>query len=269
MYEEHWKLRAKPFENDLDTSFFYPSREHREALVRLLYAVSEGKGCALLTGEPGCGKTFLLHRLAAELAERGVRVALIKNPASEPLDLLRQIARALGVRNADTSKSDLVAALEQFLVYHRARGSRAVVLIDDADVIDDERAYEELRLLLNLESGGRGLLTLVLAGPARLTKIVRRVPGLAQRVAVSASLPPLGGSETSGYIAHRLGRAQGRPEIFDRRALSEIHRASGGVPRLINHICDLSLLIGASEGSQRIDARIVERAQQEIRDLRG
>jgi type II secretory pathway predicted ATPase ExeA len=269
MYEKHWQLGSKPFENDLDTKFFFASREHREALVRLLYAVTEGKGAALLVGEPGCGKTFLLYRVADELRERGVRVALIKNPASDAIDLLRQVARAFGVRDADGSKSEVVAGLEQFLGYHRERDTRSVLLIDDADIIDNERAYEELRLLLNLEKDGRPLLTIVLAGRPRLTKQLRVVPGLAQRVALKASLPAFSNGETPKYVTHRLGLVNAPDDIFEAHALTAVHKSTGGVPRLINHVCDLSLLIAASEGLDRIDAAVVDRAQQEIRDLRG
>ncbi|RME73967.1 MAG: hypothetical protein D6776_06090 [Planctomycetota bacterium] len=268
MYEEHWRLSAKPFENDLDTRFFYASPEHREALVRLLYAVIEGKGLSLLVGEAGCGKSYLLYRLADELRERGVRVGLVANPASEPLDLLRQIARAFGLRQADGTKSEIVAGLEQFLRYHRERGSRAVLLIDDADVIDNERAYEELRLLLNLTHEGRPLLTIVLAGLPRLVKQLRRVPGLLQRVAVLATLPPLEARDTQRYVAHRLGVAQGAAELFAPEAIEAVHRISGGIPRLINHVCDLALLVGAAEGLERIEPALVERAAQEMRDLR-
>lgn len=269
MYEQYWKLREKPFDNDQNVDFFFQSRDMREALVRILYAIMESKGCVLLTSEPGCGKTFLLHSLARELGKRGVKVAMVKNPAQDPLDLLRQIAQTFGVKGAVALKSELVAALEQYLSYYRERGVRAVLLVDDADTIESERTLEELRLLMNLESDGKPLLTIVLAGQSRLRAQVRRVPGLAQRVAVSFALPPLSEEDVIAYVNHRIERVEGDKHIFDLRALREVYRSTRGVPRLVNHICDLSLLLGAAEGRRSVDPRIVARAREELKDLQA
>jgi general secretion pathway protein A len=269
VYETYWKLREKPFENDQNIEFFYQSRDHREALVRILYAVMESKGCVLLTGESGCGKSYLLHSLGHELAKKRVKVAMVKNPAQDPLDLLRQIALTFGVKNALSTKSELVVALEQYLAYYRERGVRAVLLIDDADTIENERAYEELRLLLNLEQNGKPLVTLVLAGQPRLRAALRRVPGLAQRVAVSFHLPPLSEDDAIQYVNHRMKRVDGDYHIFELRALREVFRNTRGVPRLINHICDLSLLLGAAEGRRNVDARIVAKAREELKEIQG
>jgi type II secretory pathway predicted ATPase ExeA len=267
MYESYWKLRERPFENDQNTDYFFGAREYREALVRLIYAVLQQKPCVLLIGEAGCGKSYILQSLANELTAKRAKVGLVRNPSSDPNDLLRQIAGALGVRRPAAAKSELVAAIEQSVAYHRERGSRVVVAIDDADAIENERAYEELRLLLNLEQSGRPILTLVLAGAPRLRAQLQRVPGLLQRVAVSFTVPPMTEEESIGYVAHRLGLADGDRHIFDPRALREIYRSSRGVPRLINHVCDLSLLLGAAEGRRRIDARIVGKAKDEWREV--
>lgn len=267
MYEQYWKLREKPFENDQNTGFFFNSRDHREALVRIIYAIMESKACVILTGEAGCGKTFLLNSLARELTEKRVKVAMVRNPSSDALDLLRQIAQTFGVRNAQSTKSELVAALEQYLGYYRERGVRAVLIVDDADLIDADRAYEELRLLLNLSLGGKGLLTLVLAGTNRLRTAVRRVPGLAQRVALSYAIPPLTEEDSIAYVNHRMKQVEGDHHIFEMRALRDIYRTTRGVPRLINNICDLSLLLGAAEGLRNVDARIVARAREEFKEI--
>lgn len=267
MYEQYWKLRERPFENDQNTEFFYSSREHGEALVRLTYAVMQQRPCVLLIGESGCGKSFLLRSLANDLVGRGVKVGIVKNPTSDPLDLLRQIALAFGVRRPAATKSELLVALEQHLSDPRDRGSRAMLAIDDADAIESERAYEELRLLQNSDQGGRPLVTLVLAGASRLRAQLQRVPGLLQRVAMTFALPPLTEEEAIGYVSHRLGQAEGDRQIFDPRALREIYRASRGVPRLINHVCDLSLLLGAAEGRRHIDARIVGKAKEEFKEI--
>ncbi|MHC4830328.1 MAG: ExeA family protein [Planctomycetota bacterium] len=268
MYEKHWRLREKPFENDQNIAFLFQSKDHREALVRLLYAIMESKGCVVLTGDAGCGKTFILNALAEELSEKKVKVAMIKNPAIEPLDLLRQIAQTFSVRNVHATKSELITGLEQYLSYYRERGVRAVLMIDDADLIRDDRTYEELRLLLNLEQMGRPLLTLVLAGQPRLKSVVRGVPGLAQRVALSCKLPPLRETDVTEYILHRLSQVSGNgAEIFNDRAIREVYRTSRGVPRLINHLCDLSLLVGASEGKDVIDPDVVQKARSEFKEI--
>jgi general secretion pathway protein A len=266
VYEQYWKLKEKPFENDQNPEFFYQSRDHREALVRVIYAIMESKGCVLLTGEAGCGKTFLLHSLALDLGKKRVKVAMLRNPAHDAIDLLRQIAQTFGVKAALSTKSEMVAALEQYLVYYRERGVRVVLLIDDADTIESDRSLEELRLLLNLELGGKPMLTLVLAGQPRLRGQLRRVPGLAQRVAVSYALAPLSEDDSVAYVNHRMKRAEGDWHIFELRALREVYRSTRGVPRLINHICDLSLLLGAAEGRRYVDARVVAKAREEFKD---
>lgn len=267
MYEQYWKLREKPFENDLNIGFFYHSRDHREALVRIIYAIMESKACVLLTGDAGCGKSYLLNSLARELTEKRVKVAMVRNPSSDPLDLLKQVAQTFGVRNAQATKSELVASLEQYLGYYRERGVRVVLIVDDADTIENDRAYEELRLLLNLSLAGKPLLTLVLAGSSRLRAQVRRTPGLAQRVAVSYALPPLTEEECIAYVNHRMKTVEGDHHIFDIRALRDVYRSARGIPRMINNICDLSLLLGAAEGRRNIDSRVVARARDEFREI--
>jgi len=268
VYEHYWKLREKPFENDLNTGFFYSSSDQREALVRVVYAIREQKGCIVLTGEAGCGKTFLLSWLARQLTESRVKVAMVKNPSSDPLDLLRQIAIAFGVRNAQATKSELVGALEQYLGYYRERDVRTVLMIDDADMIDGDRAFEELRLLLNLTLGGKPLVTIVLAGTNRLRNSVRRVPGLAQRVAISFALPPFGEDDAIRYVKHRIQQVTAEePRIFDDRALADVYRSTRGVPRLINNICDLSLLFAFAERRPSVEPRHVARARDEIREM--
>jgi len=267
MYEQYWKLREKPFENDQNTAFFYYSREHREAFVRLLYAIMESKPCAVLLGEAGCGKTFLMNALARQLADRHVRVAMVRDPAQDPLGILRQIAKGFGIADGGASKAEIVASLEQHLSQFGDRGACAVLFIDDADTIENDRTYEELRLLNNLEERGRPLLTMVLAGQPRLREQLRRIPALAQRVAVSFTIPPLSEEESIAYIGHRLKQVEGDRQIFDVRALREVHRGSRGVPRVLNHLCDLSLLLCASEGRRCVDSRIVARALEDLKEL--
>jgi general secretion pathway protein A len=269
VYETYWKLREKPFENDQNIGFLFHSREHREALVRIIYAIMESKSCVVLTGEAGCGKTYLLNSLARELTEKRVKVAMIRNPSGDGLDLLRQIAQTFGIRNAQATKSELVSALEQYLGYYRERGVRAVLIIDDADTIDDDRAFEELRLLLNLNLAGKSLLTLVLAGSTKLRTSIRAVPGLAQRVALAYTLPALTEEDSINYVNHRIKAVEGDYHIFDLRALRDIYRSSRGIPRLINNLCDLSLLLGAAEGRRAVDSRIVARAREEFKEIQA
>jgi len=267
MYERYWRFRDKPFENDQNIDFFYYSRDHREALVRLIYAIRELKGLVLLTGDAGCGKTFVLSNARRELLKRGYKVALVSSPARDSVDLLRQIALEFGIRKVEPLKSEIVFALRDYFGYHLQQGAASVLMVDDADTIDDERTLEELKLLLNLEKNGRPLVQLVLAGQPRLRAQLKRIASLNQRVGQSYHLSPLSEEDANGYIGHRLRAVNGSRRIFDPRAIREIYRSSRGVPRLINNLCDLSLLIACSERRGMIDPQTVGEAREEFKEF--
>ena len=234
-------------------------------MIRMLFAIHEAKSLILLTGETGCGKTFLLNAVRRELMSRSYRVAMITSPSSDPLDLLRQISLELGIHTVEWAKSEILHALRKFLVYHMQKNSRTVLIVDDADTIDGIKAFEELKLLLNLEKDGRFLLTLTLAGQPRLKGILKKVPSLNQRVALNSQLPPLSEEDAFGYINHRLKRVNGSKKIFSYKAMKEIYKASRGFPRRINDLCDLALLIGFSERRSQVDVAAILEAKSEFK----
>lgn len=264
MYREHWGLKELPFENVPDPRYFYPSPEHQEALMRLFYAVNNRKGAAMLTGEVGCGKTILSRTLVQDLAGDRYEVGLIANPSLPPLDFLREILYQLGVESGSNSKLDLLHALNDLVVKNLNAGKETVIMIDEAQAIEDEGTLEELRLLLNFQLNERFLLTLILIGQPELREKVSRVRQLDQRIAIKYHLGPLSQEETRKYILYRMEKAGLRREIVAPDGFQEIYRITHGIPRDINNLCDLSLLLGFGNGSTRIDLPLIQKSASAI-----
>jgi len=266
MYERYWKLGEQPFRNTAHPRFLYYSKKHDEALVRLLYAVSESKGLMVLTGDVGTGKSYVCKLFMKELLEKGYRVAMPANPDLAPIDFLQQILCELGREYRGKSQVELWQDLVDFMVQTRKQNSETVLLIDEAQLISDRRTFELIRLLLNLELEERFLLTIVLVGQPELWQRIRQMPPLNQRLGLSYRLAPLTLEETRGYIGHRLEVAGAANGIFTDEAINEIHTYARGLPREINNICDLSLLIGCGEEATEITSALV---QQAVEDFRG
>lgn len=266
MYENYWKLTDKPFSGAAHPRFLYYSKKHDEALVRLLYAVSESKGLMLLTGEVGTGKTFLCKLFMRELLEKGYQVAMIVNPDLEPQEFLQQVLAELGQEWRGLSKVELWRALSDFVVENRRLGSETVLIVDEAQMIADRRTLDLLRLLLNLESDGRYLVHLILVGQPEFWQTVRKVHPLHQRIGLSYRLLALSLEETREYIRHRLAVSGATNGIFSDEAIQEVHACSRGIPREINHICDLALLIGCGEEAAQVGKDLVRQA---VEDFRG
>ncbi len=265
MHESYWGFRERPFQNTPDPRFLYYSPAHEEALVRLLYTISEGKGLAVLTGDVGTGKTLLCRVFRRELADRGYGVAYLVNPDLSPEDLLRAILVELdAAAPAGASKGDLWRALHDHVGARDGAGREAVVILDEAQAISDPRTLEEIRLLLNLVREDRFLVPVVLVGQPELTPRVQRFPALRQRVGVSCHLRPLTRDETADYVAHRIEVAGGPPDLFDPGTVDLLHAASRGTPREVNTIADLALLVGCGEGASRITAEVMQRAVGEM-----
>jgi type II secretory pathway predicted ATPase ExeA len=257
MYEAYWGLREPPFDNSPNPKFFYLSPEHEEALVRLMYAVRQRKGCAMLTGEYGCGKTTLSRALIQRLEAERYEIGLLTNPAWTPLDFLREVLYQLGVDTPGQSKPELLHQLNDLFFRNFQAGRDTVIMVDEAQLIDDDAVFEELRLLLNFQTADRFLATLLLIGSPELVARVRRLKHLNQRIAIRYHLNTLDDAHTASYIAHRLQLA-GRPgKIFTAEAIKLIFDFTRGTPREINTICDLALLVGYSRRVQEIDEGIV------------
>ena len=274
MYLEYWGLHELPFENTPDPRFLYLSPIHQEALVRLLYAIKGRKGAFMLVGEIGAGKTVLSRRLIARLPTEQYDVGLVTNPSLPPADLLREILYQLGVttppgnhRNQHespaSSKLAFLHALNEHCLRNWRAGKDTVIIVDEAQCIDDLETFDELRLLLNVQLNERFLLTLLLIGQPELKEKIARLPQLQQRIALHYHLTPLDAEETANYIQHRLSVAQASRPLFTPDALRAIYDHTRGVPRRINTLCDFSLLVGANTQAPIIEAKLIAQLAQE------
>jgi general secretion pathway protein A len=268
MYDAFYGFQEPPFNITPDPRFLFFSERHREAFNHILFGITERRGFIQLTGEVGAGKTTVCRAILEHLGPN-VRTALILNPCLTSTQLLRAILTEYGL--APPRRVDRVTCLgllNQFLLDQVAAGNDVVLLIDEAQDLDGE-LLEQVRLLSNLETDQRKLLQIVLIGQPELRDMLeeRRLRQLRQRITVRYHLTPLSRLETEYYIQHRLHVAggNGRPG-FSRWAIRAVHRYSGGVPRLINAVCDKALLCGYVAGTDQLEARHVRRA---IRELEG
>ena len=245
-YLEYYELNQEPFSNAPVSRFYYDSAQHSQALVRLMFALNAMKGLALLVGDIGAGKTTLARRLLDALDEREYEAALLviihRDITSDWL--LRRIAIQLGVERPDQDKLMLLSQLYRRLVEIYEAGKKAVVLIDEAQMLDTKELMEEFRGLLNLEVPERKLLSFVFFGLPEVEANLKKDPPLAQRVALRVRLDPFDQPSTDAYVHHRLRMAGATRPIFDEHAIAVLHQAARGVPRLINTVCDNALLEG-------------------------
>jgi general secretion pathway protein A len=258
MYLEYWGLKKYPFENVPDPEFMYYSSEHEEALVRLLYVMKRNKGAALLTGEIGCGKTTLSRVVIEKLPEKDFDIALITNPSLEPIDFLKEVLYQFGLNSETASKAELIEALNSKLLANMKDNKTSLLIIDEAQLIKHE-TFEEVRLLLNFQLNDRFLITIVLIGQPELRDMIQEYKQLDQRIAIRYHLTSLDFDETKKYIAFRLNKAGRSENIFGDQALRDIYQYSEGIPRKINNICDIALLVGFSMKAKEIDSDIVHK----------
>lgn len=264
MYLTHWKLTHKPFSNTPDPTYLYYSADHEEALVRLLYVATEQSGALLLTGGVGCGKTLISRVFISELVPERFDVALITNPNLAPADFIKEILYQLGIETELTTKVDLIHLLNETVFEASRQGRHTIIIIDEAQAIQDPTTLEEIRLLLNFQQNDRFHITLILMGQPELAAHIDTVPQLVQRLGIKCHLSPLGAEDTRRYIAHRLNIAGAQTTLFSPETTDIIHKASGGVPRNINNICDMALLVGFGHKVSAISADIIK---QVLRDL--
>jgi type II secretory pathway predicted ATPase ExeA len=243
-YLEYFQLTSEPFSNAPLSRFYFASRQHTEALNRLMYAASSMKGLAILIGDIGHGKTTLARRMLDALPESEYEAAMlvIVHAGITPNWLLKRIASQLGVPEPADDKLTILSQLYQRLLQIYQAGKRAVVIIDEAQMLASRELMEEFRGLLNLEVPDRKLITFVFFGLPEIVRNLQLDPPLAQRIALRYQLKPLTGEDTAAYIDHRLRIAGAKRQFFPGPVVQEIHRVTGGVPRLINTVCDNVLL---------------------------
>jgi general secretion pathway protein A len=259
MYNDYWKLKDKPFENTPDPRFLYWSKQHEEALSRMLYVVKERKGAALISGEYGSGKTVLSRELLNRLPADQYQVALLLNPMLSPSALIKEIIHQLGgTVSASAAKAVVYNKLNELLVAINQSGKMAVVIVDEAQSIRNAD-FEEFRLMLNFQLNNSFLLSLVLLGQPELNAKINKLPQLKQRFALRFHLNALSEDETKEYILRRLQVAGDGAEIFDAGALAGIYKYTLGIPRMINNVCDLALLEASGEGIRSIDGELIKK----------
>jgi general secretion pathway protein A len=265
-YLEFYELAQEPFSNAPVARFYYSSAQHAQALMRLTHAVSQMKGLAVLVGDIGAGKTTLARRLLDSLPEDEYEAALlvIVHSGITAQWLLRRIALQLGVENPAEEKLPLLSQLYQRLIRIHEAGKKAVVLIDEAQMLATREIMEEFRGLLNLEIPERKLLSFVFFGLPEIEDNLKLDPPLAQRVALRYHLDPLSAEATEAYVRHRL-RLAGAPRVpFTPEAIAAVHRFSHGTPRVINTLCDNALFEGFLAKARVVDAPLVERLARDL-----
>jgi general secretion pathway protein A len=248
-----------------DPAFLYLGETHREGLATLVYGVRSRKGFVLLTGEVGTGKTTLLHALLAQL-DSSVASAFVFNPTLEPLDFFQVMFDDLGIQTPCRTKAEYLLTLNRFLIERLQNGETTLLIIDEAQNLSPEM-LEEVRLLSNLETPTAKLLQIMLVGQPELNEILSRpeLRQLRQRIVLRHQLQPFTPEEVDAYIDERLGFAgYSGKGIFRRAARRAIFEVTGGLPRLINIVCDGALLAGYAREQMRLGADVI---QEVARDL--
>ncbi len=271
MYQAHFHIKENPFTLSPDPRYLFMSRQHQEALAHLLYGMTESGGFVQLTGEVGTGKTTLCRTLV-ERVPNEVDIALILNPKQTAVELVSSICDELRIDYPGGTESlkDLVDRLNSFLLDNHARGRRTALIIDEAQNLSSE-TLEQIRLLTNLETTTRKLLQIILIGQPELRRVLsrREMRQLDQRITARYHLRPLSRKTTTAYIRHRLEVAGLKEQVFTPRALRLIARHSGGIPRLINIICDRALLGAYAKQRDRVYGNLVREARNEVRGRRN
>jgi general secretion pathway protein A len=259
LYEAHWGLREKPFENTPDPRFLYQSDEMAVAYNLLLYALQHNRGAVLLTGESGCGKTLMARALVQELDPERTEVALLTTLRWSPEEFLQEILYQLGHEENLEGRVQIMHRLHEVLYENFSSGKRTLVLIDEGQLIQELALLEEIRLLLNFQLNDAFLVHLLLVGQPPLAQRVRDHAPLDQRLAARGHLKPLSLDQVHEYIRHRLEVAGRLEPIFTDGAIELVDEYAAGIPRRINNICDIALVIGFSRKLKRIEADWIKR----------
>jgi type II secretory pathway predicted ATPase ExeA len=266
MYQAYWQLDSRPFESTGDARFYYAADCQRGALLKLRYVLENRRGAAVLVGESGLGKTLIAQKLLSELDDSfAPRVHLVfpQMPADQ---LLTYLADQLTGQNSPLTATidQSVRRIESLLSANAQAGKHAIIAIDEAHLLRDAKTLETVRLLMNFQRDGESLATFLLVGQTNLAVAARRLPALEERIAVTCVLTRLNAQETGRYIQHRLTVAGVKRTIFEPPAVETIYELTHGIPRRINRLCDLALLVGFGEELQSITGPHIESIHQEL-----
>jgi len=267
MYEHFYGLKESPFNVTPNPEYIFLGENHREALAQLLYGVREKKGFIVITGEVGAGKTTLIHYLLEKIDGNGhTKTAFLFNPKLTVNDFIQYILEDLGVRAQGQTKGEHLHNLHRYLLNAYRKDERVVLIVDEAHGLNPE-LLEEIRLLSNLETSKSKLLQIVLVGQPELDKTLSQPEfrQLKQRINLRYYLPPLSEKETKEYVEKRLRIAGAREPIFSEKAIKEIYIKSGGIPRLINILCDNALLNGYALDQKLVDEKSVREVAKDLK----
>jgi len=266
MYYEYFGLIEAPFSIAPDPRYLYMSERHREALAHLVYGLNSDGAFILLTGDVGTGKTTVSRCLLEQIPDN-TKLALVLNPKVSAKELLQSICDELGIYYCKNSGSikDHVDLINGFLLDMHAQGKKTVVLIDEAQNLDLD-VLEQLRLLTNLETNERKLLQIILLGQPEFLDVLERpeLSQLAQRITARYHLKPLNYEEMLSYISHRLAVAGCRRPLFNKTVLKRLYKISHGIPRVINLLCDRSLLGSYVQNNSQVDCMTLDNAAKEV-----
>lgn len=270
MYQQHWGLSQRPFENRIESEYYYPAETHQAALLKLHYAIENRRAAAVLCGPGGMGKSLILESLRSQLADSFRPLVHIVFPAMSGEQLVRYIVNQVDPAPEESVAevwSDL-ARFESFLQESIQAGRHPIIMVDEAHLLEQYALLEPLRLLLNVaasDSDGESAWTLVLAGQPTLLAHVERYHALDERLSVKCMLNRLTQEETEAYIQHRVQTSgSNSSEIFTAEAIERIHVFSQGVPRKINRLCDLSLMVGYAEDLGQIKCETVDSVHSDL-----
>jgi len=266
MYESFFGLTSKPFQLNPDPTFYFGSKQHRRAQAYLEYGMHQNEGFIVITGEVGAGKTTIVRGLLESLDPEKVVAAQLVSTQLDADDTLRLVGAAFGLRTKDVAKSDVLMSLEAFLISMATKGKRCLLVVDEAQNLT-ARAVEELRMLSNFQYGNQALLQSFLIGQPEFRQILQspHMMQFRQRVIAACHIGPLDVVETQAYIEHRLklAGAKDRPKI-SAAAFEAIFKASSGIPRRINSVCDRLLLFGYLNQQDSFNSPDVEEVAREI-----
>ena len=266
MYEDFYGLTSKPFQLNPDPKFYFPSKQHRRAAAYLEYGMHQNEGFIVITGEVGAGKTTIVRHMLDGLDEDRFLAAQLVSTQIDAEDTLRLVGAAFGIRTKDVEKADVLMSLEAYLISMTGKGKRCLLIVDEAQNLTS-RAVEELRMLSNFQYGNHALLQSFLIGQPEFRNILQspQMTQFRQRVIASSHIGPMDVEETRGYVEHRLkcAGANGFP-TFTPDSFDAIFKATSGIPRRINSLCDRLLLSGFLNDKKEFDVCDVDLVADEI-----
>jgi general secretion pathway protein A len=259
-YLEYYSLKEHPFSNVVDSRFYYNSPLHSDALIKLRYAVDTRKGLSVVIGGIGTGKTTLARRFLEEMDENAYEAALLVVVHSSVSSewLFKKFALQLGVKEVKDDKVELLTQIYRRLHEIIEEDKKAVVMIDEVQMLNSKEIMEEFRGLLNMESSEGKMLNIIFFGLPELEEVLSLDEPLKQRVAVKIRLKEFSEKDTTDYIKHRLNVAGCQRDIFSEEAINLVYQATNGIPRLINAVCDNALLEGYLAKANIIDGSTIK-----------